>query len=120
MIDHLGIAVRDINASKAFYRAALGPLGYAIVMEFEGAVGIGPPGRPQFWVASGAPTAPMHLAFEAKTRDAVEAFYKAAIEAGATDNGAPGLRPHYHSNYYGAFVIDLNGHNTEAVCHAPV
>lgn len=120
MIDHLGIAVRDVGASKAFYSTVLGQLGYAVVMEFEGAVGIGPPGRPQFWVAAGPATAPMHLAFEAKTRDAVDAFYKAAIAAGAKDNGAPGLRPHYHSNYYGAFVIDLNGHNTEAVCHAPV
>jgi catechol 2,3-dioxygenase-like lactoylglutathione lyase family enzyme len=119
VIDHLGIAVRDVAASKAFYGAVLAPLGYAVIMEFEGAVGIGPPGRPQFWVSEGPTTQPMHLAFEAKTRAAVDAFYQAAIAAGAKDNGSPGLRPHYHSNYYGAFVIDPNGHNTEAVCHAP-
>lgn len=119
MIDHMGVAVKDVAASKDFYRRVLAPLGYGIVMEFEGSVGMGPPGRPQFWIAQGKPSSPLHLAFEAPNRAAVDAFYAAAMQAGAKDNGPPGLRPHYHSNYYGAFVIDLNGHNTEAVCHAP-
>jgi len=119
MIDHLGIAVKDAAASRAFYAAALAPLGYGIVMEFKGHVGFGPPGRPQFWISEGAPASPLHLAFAAPNRAAVDAFYAAAIKAGARDNGPPGLRPHYHSHYYGAFVIDPDGHNTEAVCHAP-
>lgn len=120
MFDHIGIVVADLAASKAFYAAALAPLGFGVAMEFESHVGMGPPGRPQFWFGPGAkPSSPLHLAFAAPSRAAVDAFYAAALKAGARDNGPPGLRPHYHSHYYGAFVIDPNGHNTEAVCHAP-
>lgn len=129
MLDHLGFNVGDYAASRDFYRQALAPLGYAIVMEvtremtgsYEGC-GFGPPGRPQFWVGNGGADAHaggMHIAFVAKNRAEVDAFHTAALAAGGKDNGAPGLRPHYHPDYYGAFVIDINGHNIEAVCHAP-
>lgn len=129
MLDHLGFNVGDYGASRDFYRQALAPLGYGIAMEvtremtgrYEGC-GFGPPGRPQFWVGNAGTDAHaggMHIAFVAKTRAEVDAFHAAAIAAGGKDNGAPGLRPHYHPDYYGAFVIDLNGHNIEAVCHAP-
>lgn len=134
MLDHLGFNVGDYAASREFYRQALAPLGYGIVMEvdrettggYEGC-GFGPPGRPQFWVGNGGGNTHsngrhaggMHIAFVAKSRAEVDAFHAAAIEAGGKDNGAPGLRPHYHPDYYGAFVIDINGHNIEAVCHAP-
>ena len=129
MLDHLGFSVSDYAASRDFYRQALAPLGYSVVMEvtremsgdYEGC-GFGPPGRPQFWVGNGGgdPQAGgMHIAFVAKSRTEVDAFHAAAIAAGGQDNGAPGLRPHYHPDYYGAFVIDINGHNIEAVCHAP-
>ena len=119
MIDHTGVSVSDIAKSKAFYRAALAPLGYAMIMEFDDAVGFGVPPKPDFWIgkaASGGP--PIHVAFRAETRKEVDAFYKAAMGAGGKDNGAPGLRPHYHANYYGAFVLDPDGHNIEAVCHS--
>lgn len=129
MLDHLGFNVGDYAASRDFYRQALAPLGYGIVMEvsrdmtsgYEGC-GFGPPGRPHFWVGnsgSGGHAGGMHIAFAAKSRAEVDAFHAAAIAAGGRDNGAPGLRPHYHPDYYGAFVIDINGHNIEAVCHAP-
>jgi len=119
MIDHTGVAVTNIAKSKAFYRAALAPLGYAVIMEFDDAAGLGVPPKPDFWIgkASQAGT-PIHIAFRAESRAQVDAFYKAAIVAGGRDNGAPGLRPHYHANYYGAFVLDPDGHNIEAVCHA--
>jgi catechol 2,3-dioxygenase-like lactoylglutathione lyase family enzyme len=123
MIDHLGVRVRDLEASKAFYLKALGPLGIGVVMEVTpeqtgsvAAIGLGKGGKPFFWISPGEP-AEMHLAFAADTREQVEAFHKAALEAGARDNGAAGLRPHYHPSYYGAFVIDPNGINLEAVCH---
>lgn len=128
MLDHLGITVSDYPRSRAFYAQALAPLGHAVVMEvtpdisggYEGC-GFGPPGRPQFWVGVGTGTAGhgMHIAFTARTRAEVDAFHAAALAAGGRDNGAPGLRPHYHPHYYGAFVIDPDGHNVEAVCHAP-
>lgn len=130
MLDHLGFSVSDYTASRDFYRQALAPLGYGVVMEvtremsggYEGC-GFGPPGRPQFWVGHGgggdAHAGGMHIAFVAKSRAEVDAFHAAAIAAGGQDNGAPGLRPHYHPDYYGAFVIDINGQNIEAVCHAP-
>ncbi len=127
MLDHLGFNVGDYAASRDFYRQALAPLGYGIVMEvgrettggYEGC-GFGPPGRPQFWVGDGGGQAGgMHIAFVAKSRAEVDAFHAAALTAGGQDNGAPGLRPQYHPDYYGAFVIDINGHNIEAVCHAP-
>ncbi len=128
MLDHLGFTVVDYPRSRAFYRKALAPLGFDVVMDvtremsggYEGC-GFGPPGRPQFWIGTGtgAPGRGMHIAFSAGTRAEVDAFHAAALAAGGTDNGAPGLRPQYHANYYGAFVIDPDGHNIEAVCHAP-
>jgi len=120
MFDHLTLTVRDIARSKAFYMRALAPLGCAVQMEFEQFCGIGPKGKPAFWLKPGeVPTTPMHLAFRAGDRPSVDAFYAAAIAAGATDNGPPGLRTDYHPNYYGAFVIDPDGHPIEAVCHYP-
>jgi len=120
MFDHMGFAVADFGKSRAFYEKALGALGIGIVMQGEDFVGFGRGGRPQFWVGIGAaPTTRMHIAFAAADREAVRAFYEAAIAGGGKDNGPPGLRPQYHPNYYGAFVIDPNGHNIEAVCHSP-
>lgn len=120
MIDHLSVQVADLGASKAFYTQALGPLGYGVLLDRGVSLGLGAGGKPDFWITQGPSATPgLHLAFSAKDRATVDAFYAAAIAAGATDNGAPGLRPHYHPNYYGAFVRDLNGHNLEAVCHRP-
>jgi len=120
MIDHSGLSVSDVAKSKAFYRAALAPLGYSVLMEFDQVAGFGVAPKPDFWIAQGAPNDPrMHIAFRADTRSAVDDFYRWAIAAGGRDNGAPGLRPHYHANYYGAFVLDPDGHNIEAVCHLP-
>ncbi len=125
-LDHIGLSVSEFERSKTFYVAALKPLGGGIVMEFpEGTIGpfamagLGVAGKPFFWITTGEKTAPhLHVAFRAETREQVDEFYAAAIEAGGTDNGPPGLRLHYHANYYGAFVLDPDGHNVEAVCHA--
>jgi catechol 2,3-dioxygenase-like lactoylglutathione lyase family enzyme len=120
MIDHTGVNAADVAKSKAFYRAALAPLGYEVLMEGEGFAGFGVAPKPDFWIGEGPPNMPpIHMAFRAETRAQVDAFYKAALAAGGRDNGAPGLRPHYHANYYGAFVLDPDGHNVEAVCHTP-
>jgi catechol 2,3-dioxygenase-like lactoylglutathione lyase family enzyme len=122
MIDHTGLVVTDLQKSRRFYEQALAPLGYAMLFEVPGGVGIGfgEPPKPDFWVGKGAPNTPrLHVAFRASTRAVVDAFYRAALAAGGSDNGAPGVRPHYHPNYYGAFVLDPDGHNIEAVCHAP-
>jgi catechol 2,3-dioxygenase-like lactoylglutathione lyase family enzyme len=120
MFDHIGFPVRDPAKTRAFYTAALAPLGIGVAMEFPGVIAFGKPGRPQLWFGGQAsPPTGLHLAFTAANRAEVRAFYAAAIAAGATDNGAPGLRPHYHPNYYGAFVLDPDGHNVEAVCHNP-
>jgi catechol 2,3-dioxygenase-like lactoylglutathione lyase family enzyme len=130
MIDHMGIQVRDYEKSKAFYLKALGPLGYSVIVEFgrdevpelkdDKVCGLGEKQKPDFWLAVGqTPTSPQHLAFRAESRAIVDAFYKAALAAGGKSNGEPGVRPQYHPNYYGAFVIDINGHNLEAVCHDP-
>ena len=123
MIDHIGLSVSDYQASKAFYLEALAPLGYGLVMEVAQAGpagGLGAAGKPDFWIAGGGPTTPhTHIAFRARDRATVRAFYDAALVAGGRDNGAPGLRPDYHANYYGAFVLDPDGHNIEAVCHDP-
>jgi len=120
MLDHLGFAVSDFQASRAFYSAALAPLGVSILMEFGEHAGFGRDGKPDFWIGSGGkPAERLHIAFTARNREEVRAFHAAALAAGATDNGEPGLRPDYHPHYYGAFVIDLNGHNIEAVCHSP-
>jgi catechol 2,3-dioxygenase-like lactoylglutathione lyase family enzyme len=121
MIDHTGIVVRDLNKSRQFYEQALAPLGYAMLFEVPGDVGMGfgEPPKPDFWIGRGTPTISQHIAFRANSRAVVDAFYRAALAAGGKDNGAPGPRPHYHANYYGAFVLDLDGHNIEAVCHSP-
>jgi catechol 2,3-dioxygenase-like lactoylglutathione lyase family enzyme len=125
MIDHTGVIVSNINESKTFYEKALTPIGYTLIMELPASVtghtdvaGFGEPPKPDFWISSGTPNKPpIHIAFRVATRARVDAFYKAAMEAGGKDNGPPGLRPHYHPNYYGAFVLDPDGHNIEAVCH---
>jgi catechol 2,3-dioxygenase-like lactoylglutathione lyase family enzyme len=120
IIDHIGLAVRDYLTSLEFYSKALAPLRIEKIMEYEGWAGFGRDGKPEFWFGSHSDAqTPMHLAFSAENRSQVEEFYNAAIEAGATDNGKPGLRVEYHPHYYGAFVIDINGHNLEAVCHNP-
>jgi len=119
MIDHTGVSVADVAKSKAFYRAALAPLGYELLHELEKFAGFGVAPKPDFWIGEGTPNVPsIHVAFRAETRAQVDAFHKAAMAAGGRDNGAPGLRPHYHPNYYGAFVLDPDGHNVEAVCHS--
>jgi catechol 2,3-dioxygenase-like lactoylglutathione lyase family enzyme len=120
MFDHIGFGVTDYTLSKTFFLNALQPLGVGIVMESEHGIGIGPTGKPSLWLfqTSDRP-APLHLAFTAQNRQQVQDFYRAALEAGGKDNGAPGLRPHYHPNYYAAFVIGPDGHNIEAVCHQP-
>ena len=119
MLDHIGIQVRSCAQSKAFYSELLAILGFVLVEETHGWCGFGPPGKPQFWIHEGEPAAaPVHIAFVAKDRAVVDRFYEAAIAAGGKDNGPPGVRETYHPNYYGAFVLDPDGNNIEAVCHA--
>ena len=124
MIDHTGINVSNFAASKAFYLQALAPLGYTVKLELPNAAGFGEiagtdPGG-DFWIASGEPFSPRsHIAFHASNEEEVMAFYQAALAAGATDNGAPGLRPHYHPGYYAAFVYDPDGYNIEVVYQRP-
>ena len=118
MIDHIGIQVSDLDRSIAFYTRALAPLGYALVMKWERFAGFGIAGKPDFWIdGRAAPKDIIHVAFRAPGRATVREFYDAALAAGGKDNGAPGVRPHYHEHYYGGFVHDLDGHNIEAVCH---
>lgn len=128
MIDHTGITVSDLVRSVSFYRAALAPLGYAVLAQFPAAVtgasdvaGFGVPPKADFWIAQGSPNRPpLHVAFRTHSHGVVDAFHAAALGAGGRDNGAPGPRPHYHEHYYGAFVLDPDGHNIEVVCHEPV
>ena len=117
MIDHIKLHVADAVRSRAFYERVLAPLGYRVLLEpAAGVVGLGTR-LPDFWLAeSGAPTA-AHVAFRAEDRAGVDAFHEAALAAGGTDNGAPGLRPQYHPGYYGAFALDPDGNNVEAVHH---
>lgn len=120
IIDHIGIPVSDYKTSRAFYTKALAPLGYEVVMEVDGAAGYGVNGKPDFWIGQAESTAnPTHVAFKAGNREQVRKFYDAAIAAGGKDNGPPGIREMYHPNYYGAFVLDPDGYNIEAVCHDP-
>ena len=121
MIDHAGFGVTDYARSKAFYERALAPLGITLLMEPMGrAAGFGKTGKPFFWLEAGrSPVTEVHVAFEAPDRATVDAFHAAALEAGGTDNGAPGVREIYHPTYYGAYVLDPDGNNVEAVCHAP-
>lgn len=123
IIDHLGFAISNIETSKAFYSKALAPLNIEALMDVEGWIGFGPKGtqKAELWIGEeheGNAHAPMHIAFNAENRSQVDEFYKAALAAGATCNGEPGIREIYHPDYYGAFVIDPDGHNIEAVCHA--
>jgi catechol 2,3-dioxygenase-like lactoylglutathione lyase family enzyme len=122
VIDHVGFAVADYGRSKAFYEKALAPLGVTLLMEFAGAAaGFGTSGRPSFFIeAHGEPVrGRLHIALRAETRAKVDAFHAAALEAGGTDNGAPGVREMYHPDYYGGYVLDPDGNNVEAVCHQP-
>ncbi len=123
MLDHVGIRVSDVTRSVAFYREALGTLGITVLMDFEvgGArvVGFGKD-KPEFWISSGRPLrGETHVAFKAESRSQVQAFHSVALSVGGRDNGPPGIRAHYHPNYYGAFVLDPDGNNIEAVCHKP-
>jgi catechol 2,3-dioxygenase-like lactoylglutathione lyase family enzyme len=119
MFDHVGFRVRNLETSRKFYLSALAPLGVGVAMEGPYGVGLGRSGKPSLWLSQGEPPAsPLHIAFTAKNRADVDAFHAAALAAGGKDNGPPGLRPHYHPNYYGAFAIDPDGHNIEAVCHS--
>ena len=126
MIDHTGVAVSNPARSRKFYEAALAPLGYAVLQEipteYTGGrvvLGYGVAPKADFWIAEGTPNVPaIHIAFRADNRKQVDEFYKAAMAAGGTDNGPPGLRAHYHKDYYGAFVRDPDGHNIEVVCHS--
>jgi len=123
MFDHVGLNVKDYPASRAFYEQALEPLGWYVVMEFDEwkAAGFGTADKPEFWFSQREPYGTgTHVAFTAKDRATVDAFHAAALAAGGRDNGAPGIREHYHPTYYGAFVFDPDGNNVEAVCHTPV
>jgi catechol 2,3-dioxygenase-like lactoylglutathione lyase family enzyme len=126
IIDHAGLGYSDYPRALRFFEAALAPLGIVPVMQvtkkqsggYEGA-GFGRNGKPSFWIQGGGRTSPpLHVAFVAESRAAVVAFHAAALAAGGSDNGPPGIRAHYHPNYYGAFVRDFDGHNIEAVCHS--
>jgi catechol 2,3-dioxygenase-like lactoylglutathione lyase family enzyme len=120
MLDHIGIGVTDVEECKRFWLQALAPLGISIVMEGPYGVGLGRKQKPFFCIfAAPEKPAPLHLGFAAKSRTDVDDVYRAALGAGGTDNGPPGLRPHCHPDDYGAFVIGPDGHNVEAVCHMP-
>jgi catechol 2,3-dioxygenase-like lactoylglutathione lyase family enzyme len=130
LFDHISLTVSDCARSKAFYEKALAPLGAALINELGESAGFGRDGDGEdFWIGEGpasfqkpgdlTPITPVHIAFVAKDRAQVRAFHAAALAAGGRDFGAPGLRPEYHPNYYGAFVLDPDGHNVEAVCHRP-
>jgi catechol 2,3-dioxygenase-like lactoylglutathione lyase family enzyme len=127
MIDHIGFAVSNVELSKAFYVNALKPLGISVIMEVSAEdtgghahAGFGKDDKAFFWIGGGAkPKGGTHLAFAARTRAEVDSFYHAALAAGGRDNGPPGLRPYYDPDYYGAFVLDLDGNNIEAACREP-
>jgi catechol 2,3-dioxygenase-like lactoylglutathione lyase family enzyme len=127
MLDHIGFAVSEFDRSKRFYETALAPLSIKLIMEVTPAqtglgshAGFGADGKAFFWIGNhGQPVKAMHIAFAAETRAAVDEFHREALRIGGRDNGAPGLRTHYHENYYGAFVLDPDGNNIEVVCHKP-
>ena len=128
MLDHLEIHVSDFERSRAFYLSALAPLGYVARKTLPTGTGFGvgeaddagDPGG-EFWIHQGTPSTPrVHVAFRARNRDEVDAFHRAALAAGGRDNGGPGVRPKYHPNYYGAFILDPDGYNVEAVYHGAV
>ena len=127
MIDHIGLAVSSMERAKAFYLSALRPLGIGVIMEVtaeqtggDAHAGFGKDHKAFFWIGTRSkPKGGAHVAFTAETRAEVDSFHQAAMAAGGKDNGAPGPRPHYHKHYYGAFVLDPDGNNIEAVCHRP-
>jgi catechol 2,3-dioxygenase-like lactoylglutathione lyase family enzyme len=127
MLDHVGFAVSDLERARKFYQQTLSPLGIMLIYDItaeqtdgEAYLGFGEDQRPYFWVGTGERFGGnIHVAFLAETRGLVDQFHTAGLKAGGKDNGAPGLRPHYHKNYYGAFVLDPDGNNIEAVCHRP-
>jgi catechol 2,3-dioxygenase-like lactoylglutathione lyase family enzyme len=121
MLDHITIGVTNLARSRAFYDAALGPLGISFMWgEEDGFAGYGDGEKAFFWIGlRNAPQTGVHVAFTAADRTTVDRFHAAALAAGGRDHGAPGLRPQYHADYYGAFVLDPDGHNIEAVCHLP-
>jgi catechol 2,3-dioxygenase-like lactoylglutathione lyase family enzyme len=118
MYDHIGLHVRDLGTSTRFYAAILGPLGHALGSQGEGYAGLGPRDNPALWLYQAEDQAPArtHVAFAAPSRQAVQAFHAAGLDAGGRDNGAPGPRPDYSASYYAAFLIDPDGNNVEAVC----
>jgi catechol 2,3-dioxygenase-like lactoylglutathione lyase family enzyme len=121
MIDHIQLKVKNYEKSRQFYARALEPLGYGIESEDAAnkSAGFGSKGAIDLWIGEGAPVSRLHVAFRARDRKAVQKFHAAALEAGGTDNGAPGLRADYSPTYYAAFVIDPDGNNLELVCHEP-
>lgn len=121
MLDHVNLPVSDLGRSRRFYEKALSPLGHGLLMEHPiSGVGFGREGKPGFWIKRGDVGSAVHVAFASPDRATVDAFHAAALAAGARDNGRPGLRPEYHRSYYGAFVLDPDGNNVEAVCHRQV
>ena len=118
MIDHIGIHVNNLAKSRELYAAGLAALGMKPLYETEQAIGFGVD-HPFFWLSAGPASGSTHVAFDCADRRAVHALYAAALEQGATDNGAPGLRPNYAENYYAAYVHDYDGNNIEVVCRAP-
>ena len=125
MIDHIGFPVSDYARSKAFYEKALAPLGYVLIMEIaetesgSPACGFGKAGKPDFWIGGeGGLKGVLHVAIAADDRATVDAFHRAALQAGGKDNGKPGLRPDYGPNYYAAFAVDPDGYRIEAWCGA--
>jgi catechol 2,3-dioxygenase-like lactoylglutathione lyase family enzyme len=120
MIDHVSVRVQDFPRLLAFYRDALAPIGYSVIMEYPGAVGLGTAGKPDLWLMQTEQAVnPTHVALSSTRRDLIDAFHAASLAAGGTDNGPPGLRVDYHPTYYAAFVRDPEGNNIEVVCHAP-
>ncbi len=122
MIDHISLRVQDFSRAVDFYKSALAPLGYKVLMEFPNAAGLGADGKADLWImplSEDQAPLPAHIAISAGERPQIQEFHSAALESGGTDNGPPGLRLDYHPNYYAAFVLDPEGNNIEVVCHAP-
>jgi catechol 2,3-dioxygenase-like lactoylglutathione lyase family enzyme len=119
MYDHIGLKVKDLDASVRFYTAALAPLGIVLCSRDDSGAGFGPPGEPALWLYPGGAKAPgTHVAFRATSRKLVDQFHRGGVEAGGKDHGKPGLRADYAPTYYAAFLLDPDGNNVEAVCMA--
>ncbi len=119
MLDHINIGVSNLEVSRSFYERALAPLGIAFVMTNQAGIGFGRGGKPTFWISDRGRSGPVHIAFTSPDRATVDRFHREAVAAGGRDNGTPGIRPQYHPEYYGAFVLDPDGNNVEAVTHVP-